>query len=146
MTIGSIRHPASLFHILRVGLFGFRSYPILISIFQRNDFTRSFGLESVRKNLVWRYKHLWPPDPQSPLPAIHCLPHGIRDPYGRPMIFIQVAAFTDRADSLRPSIIRGFERLRIHLKNLNEGSDRQHILQYVMLLDLKNLSMQNLVS
>ncbi|KAJ7879614.1 hypothetical protein B0H14DRAFT_2709458 [Mycena olivaceomarginata] len=79
---------------------------------QRNKFTRSFAMESIRKTLVWRFTHLWPPNPPLRLPFVHCLPPPARDPFGRPILVIRVSG--------APT------------------------LQYVILLDLKNLSTQSL--
>ena len=43
-------------------------------------------------------------------------------------------------------LIRGLERLRVHLKQIYDDSrDDDPILQYVVLLDLSELSFQNIV-
>ncbi|KAJ7267638.1 hypothetical protein B0H12DRAFT_1200783 [Mycena haematopus] len=125
----------------------FRCLPInLFPCIQRNKFTRSFAIESIRKTLVWRFAHLWPPDPTLRLPFVHCLPPPARDPFGRPILVIRVVSFNDSSDGYKPLIIRGLECLRLHLKRLNDDSHRSGVpaLQYVILLDLKNLSTQSL--
>jgi hypothetical protein len=140
----------SLFQILRVrdqGPFFSADY-FLISFFacvQRNKFTRSFAMESVRKTLVWRFAHLWPPDPTARPPLVHCLPPPAHDPFGRPILVVKVVSFNDSSDAYKPLIIRGLEQLRLHLKRLNGGRPTPPIFQYVLLLDLENLSTQSLV-
>ncbi|KAF7357821.1 hypothetical protein MVEN_00828100 [Mycena venus] len=118
----------------------------LFRILRRNKFTRSFAMESIRKTLVWRFTHLWPPDPPSRLPFVQCLPPTARDPFGRPILVIKVVSFNDSSDAYKPLIIRGLECLRLHLKRLNGDSYQRGAptLQYVILLDLKNLSTQSL--
>jgi hypothetical protein len=59
---------------------------------------------------------------------------------------IEVVAVKTASDNFRPHIIQTFERLRCHLKCLNDGEDPGvPILQYVILLDLKNLSFRDVV-
>ncbi|KAF7322032.1 Protein real-time [Mycena kentingensis (nom. inval.)] len=134
----------------------------IFRILRRNKFTRSFALESIRKTLLWRLTHLYPPaassasaspaqqQPQPPL--VQCLPLRATDPFGRPILVIKVVSFNDSgsSDAYKPLLLRGLERLRLHLRRLNEseggrgrGRDTP-IMQYVMLLDLKNLSTQSL--
>ena len=118
-------------------------------VLQRNNFTRSFAMESIRKNLVWRLNNLWLEIRHPPIPIVHCLPTSVRDPLGRPILFIEVVAFNESTDDFKPHIIQGFERLRGHLVELNDISEPntlRPVLQYVVLLDLKGLSMQSLVS
>ncbi|KAJ7451843.1 CRAL-TRIO domain-containing protein [Mycena galericulata] len=114
-------------------------------ILRRNKFTRSFAMESIRKTLVWRFNHLWPPNPPLRMPIV---PSPATDPFGRPILVIKVVSLNDSSDAYKPLIIRGLESLRLHLKRLNENSPRSPAqnptLQYVILLDLKNLSTQSL--
>ncbi|KAJ7121329.1 CRAL-TRIO domain-containing protein [Mycena crocata] len=118
----------------------------LFQILRRNKFTRSFAMESIRKTLVWRFSHLWPPSPPLSTPIVHCLPPPARDPFGRPILVVKVVSFNDSSDAYKPLIIRGLESLRLHLKRLNAShqSSAHPTLQYVILLDLKNLSTQSL--
>lgn len=78
------------------------------------------------------------------------VPPPARDPLGRPILLVQVVSLNDSSDAYKPLIIRGFESLRLHLKRLNESplqsTTSQPILQYVILLDLKQFSTQSLVS
>ncbi|KAJ7282756.1 CRAL-TRIO domain-containing protein [Mycena rebaudengoi] len=117
----------------------------LFQILRRNKFTRSFAMESIRKTLVWRFKNLGP-GPQLHMPIVPCLPPPARDPFGRPILVIKVVSFNDSSDAYKPLILRGLESLRLHLKRLNEISRQTPVptLQYVILLDLKNLSTQSL--
>ncbi|KAK7000732.1 CRAL/TRIO domain-containing protein [Favolaschia claudopus] len=121
----------------------------LFRILRRNKFTRSFAMESIRKTLVWRLTNLWPPDPHLHLPFVQCLPSAATDPFGRPILVIKVVSFDDSSDAFKPLIIRGLECLRLHLQRLNDesrqiGTGAAPTLQYVILLDLKNLSTQSL--
>ncbi|KAJ7646780.1 CRAL-TRIO domain-containing protein [Roridomyces roridus] len=113
----------------------------LFQIMRRNKFTRSFAMESIRKTLVWRFNHLWPPHP--PL-RMSIVPPPATDPFGRPILLVEVVSLNDSSDAYKPLIIRGLETLRLHLKRLNENSAQQPILQYVILLDLKHFSTQSL--
>ncbi|KAF7315892.1 Protein real-time [Mycena indigotica] len=114
-------------------------------IMRRNKFTRSFAMESVRKTLVWRFSHLWPPERPPHMPLMQCLPPPATDPFGRPVLIIKVVSFNDSSDAYKPLLLRALERLRLHLIQLNEDSPKQTpVLQYVILLDLKDLSTQSL--
>ncbi|KAJ7091965.1 CRAL-TRIO domain-containing protein [Mycena belliarum] len=117
----------------------------LFQILRRNKFTRSFAMESVRKTLVWRFSHLWPPDAPLRMPLVHCLHPPVVDPFGRPILVVKIVSFNDSSDAFKPLILRGLERLRLHLRRLNRESDSPApILQYVILIDLANLSTQSL--
>ncbi|KAJ7212931.1 CRAL-TRIO domain-containing protein [Mycena pura] len=118
----------------------------LFRILRRNKFTRSFALECIRKTLVWRFSHLWPPEPPLHMPIVHCLPPLATDPFGRPILVIKIVSLNDGSDAYKPLVIRGFECLRLHLKRLNDNSSQSPVptLQYVLLLDLKNFSAQSL--
>lgn len=105
-------------------------------------------MESIRKNLLWRLSNMWPLCPFPPTPNLHCLPGGVRDPFGRPILVIEVISATMASDTFRPHIIQTFERLRCHLKRLNDGENpgpRPPVLQYVILLDLSSLSFRDFV-
>lgn len=81
---------------------------------------------------------------------MRCLPDNIRDPFGRPLLFLKVVAFDDESsESCRSIIIANIERLRAYLQTLNARQDnhvRSPILQYIVLLDLADLSIQSIVS
>ena len=115
---------------------------------QRNKFTRSFSLEAIQKTLVWRLSNLWPTELPSRIPNVHCLPTDIRDRFGRAVLVIQTTPMDKTVDSQKRSIVLAFEQLRIHLRRLYDGSEdhRNPPLQYMVLLDLSQLSLQSLVS
>lgn len=104
-------------------------------------------MESIRKNLLWRFKKLWPPEPELlPLTRVYFLPPDVRDPFGRPIIIIQVIGFKNSSDTYIPLLIRAMEQFRLRLKTLNDTSDQGFpVLQYIVLFDVKELSVQNLV-
>lgn len=115
---------------------------------QRNKFTRSFSLEAIQKTLIWRLANLWPTEPPSRIPNVHCLPTDIRDRFGRAVLVIETVPVDETMDSQKRSIILAFEQLRIHLRRLYDRSEdhRNPPLQYMVLLDLSQLSLQSLVS
>jgi hypothetical protein len=92
--------------------------------------------------------NLWPVEPRLAIPNLHCLPDNIRDPFGRPVLVLEVVAVDESTESQKLFIMRAFETLRIHLKKLYEMSEdnEKPSLQYVALLDLSQLSLQSLVS
>ncbi|KAF8160690.1 CRAL-TRIO domain-containing protein [Crassisporium funariophilum] len=118
----------------------------LFRISRRNKFTKSFSLEAIQKNLIWRLNNLWPLVPPSSIPNLHCLPDGIYDPLGRPILVIEVVPLDNDTELQKRFILQAFEQLRIHLKYLYEVSEgrREPPLQYVALLDLRSLSFQSL--
>ncbi|KAF4620914.1 hypothetical protein D9613_000308 [Agrocybe pediades] len=113
---------------------------------RRNKFTRSFSLEAIQKTLLWRIENLWPLEFPSPIPNLHCLPSDIRDPFGRPILVLEVTPVDQPVDSQKRAIIRAFEQLRLHLRSLYDSSedDARPPLQYVVLLDLAQLSLQSI--
>ncbi|KAF5380370.1 hypothetical protein D9615_004739 [Tricholomella constricta] len=116
----------------------------LFRISKRNNFTRSFAMESIRKNLVWRLSNLWPLGDSGPTPVLHCLPENAHDPFGRPILLVEVLPLDVTSDALKPKIVQTFERLRRHLRNLNaSATTTSPILQYIVLLDLQGLSLKS---
>jgi hypothetical protein len=106
-------------------------------------------MEYIRKTLEWRYKYLWPYHRVPKVsPALHCLPIGVYDPLGRPILCVRVSRFAEAPESLQADITSSIEALRIHLKTLKsdmQASRELLPLQYTVLLDLKDLSMQAIV-
>ncbi|KAF8070799.1 CRAL-TRIO domain-containing protein [Lyophyllum atratum] len=116
----------------------------LFRICRRNNFTRSFAMESIRKNLVWRLRNLWPLGQSVPIPMLHCLPENAHDPFGRPILLLEVLPLDVPYDAVRPIILQTFERLRRHLNDLRASpTPRSPILQYIVLLDLQGFSMRS---
>ncbi|KAF9452764.1 hypothetical protein P691DRAFT_696412 [Macrolepiota fuliginosa MF-IS2] len=119
----------------------------IFRIARRNKFTRSFALESIRKNLVWRLQNLWPTNAGFVSPAaVHCLPEHVRDPFGRPILIVEVVPVNESPEVVKPYIIQAFELLRLHLKSLSGAGapEEEPVLQYIILLDLAKLSIQSL--
>ncbi|KAE9389884.1 CRAL/TRIO domain-containing protein [Gymnopus androsaceus JB14] len=115
----------------------------IFQLLRRDNFTRSFAIQSIRKNLHWRLKKLWPPEPDIPLARVHFLPLNVRDPLGRPIIVIQALGFEDASETYRSLLIHTMEQFRLRLKALNDASDLV-VLQYIVIFDVKELSVQTL--
>ncbi|KAJ3713209.1 CRAL-TRIO domain-containing protein [Lentinula raphanica] len=117
----------------------------MFQLLRRENFTKSFAIESIRKNLLWRLRELWPPEPEIPLSRVHFLPMDTRDPFGRPIIVIRATRLNENLDSYIPVLIRAMEQFRLRLKALNDASHQgSPILQFIVLLDVEHLSVQNL--
>ncbi|KIK69267.1 hypothetical protein GYMLUDRAFT_642466 [Collybiopsis luxurians FD-317 M1] len=143
-----------------------RDTQTIFQLLRRDNFTRSFAIQSIRKNLLWRFKNLWPPDPDtlpSPLSRVYFLPTDVRDPFGRPILVIRAAPLaggsTDHSSSSEDTnyfslLIHAMEHFRLRLNELNcngaAASNQMNqiqtppVLQYVVLLDVKELSVQTL--
>ena len=96
--------------------------------------------------MIWRLKNIWPLEPLSPLSNLRCL--AAYDPFGRPILIIKAIPPDRDIKSQKRSIVKVFEQMRIYLKVLYDGTKdvREPILQYVALLDLRQLSLQSIVS
>ncbi|KAF8740198.1 hypothetical protein AX14_008379 [Amanita brunnescens Koide BX004] len=116
----------------------------LFRILKRNNFTRSFTLEAVRKNLLWRLSNLRSPLEQITTNFLQCLPSHIMDPFDRPIIVLKMVAFNQASDAIRPWVLHVFELLRLNLERLNGNVGTNPVLQYIVLLDLDGLLLQNL--
>ncbi|KAF7783025.1 hypothetical protein Agabi119p4_2401 [Agaricus bisporus var. burnettii] len=117
----------------------------IFRIARRNKFTRSFALESIRKTLVWRVQNLWSMNRDFKLPAmVHCLPEHIRDPFGRPVLVIELDSVHESPEVVKSYILQIFELLRLHLKSISGrgAPEEEPVLQYIVLLDLAKLSLQ----
>jgi len=102
-------------------------------------------MEYIRKTLSWRCKHLWnPPNFSDLVSRVHVLPDPARDPFGRPILCVDASILNELTNDSLPSLIRTTEALRLHLQSLLRDDSRP--LQYTVLLDLKDLSMQSIVS
>ncbi|KAJ8077961.1 hypothetical protein PM082_000162 [Marasmius tenuissimus] len=114
--------------------------------YEKHKYTRSFALDSIRKNIGWRIKNLWPSKSELPLQNVHCLPANVRDPLGRPILVIRAIPLKEPSDQLIPVLFHVMEHLRVCLKALNDTNDGPSMpfLQYVVLLDVKELSMQSM--
>ncbi|KAF7983817.1 hypothetical protein HWV62_19067 [Athelia sp. TMB] len=63
----------------------------IFHFYRRHKFTRSFAMESIRQNLVWRIQTIHPRAEAPPLGMLHCLPSDITDPFKRPIIVLKVS-------------------------------------------------------
>lgn len=105
-------------------------------------------MESIRQNLVWRIQNIHPRAEAPPLGLLHCLPSEIRDPFKRPIIILKVSdlAAENGKEDLKNLLMPTIDRLQVHLKELNKSADHKvPLLQYVILLDLDDVSMQSMV-
>ena len=97
--------------------------------------------------MIWRLENIWPLEPSSLMSNLRCLP--TYDPFGRPILVIKAIPPDKDSDtkSQKHSIIKAFEQLRIYLKVLYDGTKdvREPTLQYMALLDLRQLSLQSIV-
>lgn len=122
---------------------------IQLTLLQRQKFTRSFALEAVRQNLVWRLTELRPALEEPSLGLLHCLPADVCDPFGRPIIVLKISGLKDTggSDNFKRLLIPMMDRLQRHLRELNSDDKKENrpILQYVILLDLEDVSMQDVV-
>ncbi|KAK0455570.1 CRAL-TRIO domain-containing protein [Desarmillaria tabescens] len=67
------------------------------------------------------------------------------DPLGRPIIILKFAPFNYCLDEYKGVVYRTLECLRCHLQEVNRNEvEGRPALQYVLLLDLKGLSMQSI--
>ncbi|KAH8107780.1 CRAL-TRIO domain-containing protein [Cristinia sonorae] len=116
----------------------------IFRILKRHKFTHSFALEALQSTLAWRVSSLPPLSFAPPTPFLRCLPPTAYDPFGRPIVLVRLAELTGISEDLKPIIIRNMELLRLHLEHLNaqdgEDSEFRPILQFVALLDIKNVS------
>ncbi|KAH6914400.1 CRAL-TRIO domain-containing protein [Coprinopsis sp. MPI-PUGE-AT-0042] len=122
----------------------------MFRIARRNKFTKSFTLEAVRKNLVWRLQNLWE-DTSSPVPMpnVHCLPSEVVDPFGRPIVVIETIPVTFDAGLVKRGILQFFESLRSYLaerfRNPLPSIDSSPPLQCIVLVDLRALTYQRAI-
>ncbi|KAI0088158.1 hypothetical protein BDY19DRAFT_1010025 [Irpex rosettiformis] len=108
---------------------------------KRHKFTTSIAMETLRMTLPWRLNTLPPWSARSPSPYLRCLPVDARDPFGRPIIIIQLSGLWSTGEDLKVSIYHNIELMRLHLVRLNEREPGAcPILQYVALLDIRGLA------
>ena len=105
-----------------------------------------FCLEAIQRNLRWRFQNLWPLEPPRSILNLHCLPFHIRDPLGRPILVFKSTPMAEASSSNKKVLVHALERLRLHLRQLHDDSRGDNpTLQYVVLLDLSELSFQSIV-
>ncbi|THU96738.1 CRAL/TRIO domain-containing protein [Dendrothele bispora CBS 962.96] len=119
----------------------------IFQMLRREKFTRSFAMESVRKNIAWRSNCLWPPKPvvSTAKEQLRCLPD-VCDPLGRPILIVEAMAFNDSSEIRQQQhfLIQIMEQFRLHLRHLNDSHEGPSpSLQFIVLLDLKEVSMKS---
>ncbi|KAJ3555644.1 hypothetical protein NM688_g2461 [Phlebia brevispora] len=112
---------------------------------RRHKFISSFALQALRETLVWRLRILRPVVTAPLSPFLHCLPTTVHDPFGRPIVVLNVASICSAPSDIKSSFIHNMELLRMHLVHLNElqFAVSRPILQYVALLDIRGISFNN---
>ena len=120
------------------------------SYVQRHKFTVPFTLEHARDTLLWRLAVIPADLPYHTPPFIQCLPLEHRDPCGRPVIVVRLAQLFQFSGDVREALVHYMEHLRLNLQSMNcidarEDGSRTPILQYVALLDIGGISVQNAV-
>lgn len=100
---------------------------------------------------MWRLNVLRPQLTGPLLRKYHILPNP--DPFGRPIIVVRISDLKEVEGTLKNLLIPTMEDLRVQLKSFNDsrfhggsGGSTLPILQYVVLLDLAGLTIQNIVS
>ncbi|KAI0335044.1 CRAL/TRIO domain-containing protein [Cubamyces sp. BRFM 1775] len=120
----------------------------MFRLFKRHKFTVPFTLEHARDTLLWRLAVIPADLPPRPPSFIQCLPLEHRDPCGRPVIVVRLAQLFQFSGDVREALVHYMERLRLNLQLMNrvdarEDGNRMPILQYVALLDIGGISVQN---
>ncbi|KAH9892750.1 CRAL/TRIO domain-containing protein [Cubamyces lactineus] len=120
----------------------------MFRLFKRHKFTVPFTLEHARDTLLWRLAVVPADLPSRPPSFIQCLPLVHRDPCGRPVIVVRLAQLFQFSGDVRDALVHYMERLRLNLQSMNrvdarEDGNRTPILQYMALLDIGGISVQN---
>ncbi|KAI0935353.1 hypothetical protein AcV7_003816 [Taiwanofungus camphoratus] len=119
----------------------------IFRILKRHKFTVSFALESLRTALIWRLTALPVLESNIQPSFLRCFPVTIRDSFGRPIIFLKLAAISEIRGDLRLVFMNTMEVLRLHLQWLNTKLDLEDqalpVMQYVALIDVEGVSFQS---
>ncbi len=133
--------------------------------FKRQKFITSFTHESLRKSVLWRLEHLKPAilsqqglkslqninPPPLPASAIRFLDRSIRDALGRPIAILRVSQldFKSGLENLKRDIVLSLEWMRVVLQQINalesKGTFMEPVLQYVVAVDVKDVSITTIV-
>lgn len=98
--------------------------------------------------LPWRLATLPSLGAYEPSPHICCLPTEVRDPFGRPIIVLQLAKLWESSQDPQGTLLHNIELMRRHLVRLNtqaEDPESWPILQYVVLLDIRGMTFHGAV-
>ncbi|RDX54948.1 CRAL/TRIO domain-containing protein [Lentinus brumalis] len=118
-------------------------------LLRRQKFTVSFALENARDILLWRLAVIPDEIPRPPVPFLQCLPLTARDPFDRPLVVIKLSKLLEASEDVRPTLINYLELLRLNLQRINEddsteGKEVRPVLQYIALMDIGGISVQNM--
>lgn len=121
--------------------------------FQRHKFTKAFALESLSSLLTWRLTNLKSQDPAAfPPSPLHILPPPACDILGRPILILRLAKLATLQRDPREHLLCLVEGLRFNLHDINsssssssEGPTHSPVLQYILLVDMEDVSMRNFV-
>lgn len=105
-------------------------------------------MEAIRKTLSWRLHNLRSAPKLPQVPGAFCLPLSVLDPLKHPILVLRLATVDLFSETLRPAIIQGMEFMRIRLKKLNariDATTEEPVLQYVVLLDVADVSVADIV-
>ncbi|KAJ8596571.1 CRAL/TRIO domain-containing protein [Rhizopogon salebrosus TDB-379] len=114
----------------------------IFRFFRHHKFIRSFALEAIHNTLIWRLNssNLF----ALPSALLHCLPPPICDPFGRPLVFLRLSEFLTSEQALMDGVLISLERLRMHLRSLNdEQTHNEIILQCIFVVDLEDISIRS---
>lgn len=124
-------------------------------ILKRHKYTTSFALQALRKSLVWRITTLsrymssieFPTD----LGVFKLLPPHCRDPFGRPILVFNLAAFFELAsrslDDTKDLILWLDDNLRRYLQKISKGSDQEvPTLQFVAIANVQGVTVSSLAT
>ncbi|KAJ2926744.1 hypothetical protein H1R20_g10343, partial [Candolleomyces eurysporus] len=116
----------------------------IFRIARKNQFTKSFTLEAIRKNLVWRLDNLWQKAEPVPMSNVHYLSLDTLDPCGRPIVIVETVPLEVEVDIVKQGIMQFFETVRMNLYEAGKNVDRGRgiPLQCTVILDLQHLTFQ----
>lgn len=82
-----------------------------------------------------------------PLSFLKCLPYACHDPFGRPVVLIELSQVLEEFQDIHHVLTFYMELLRLHLRELNSRSGRegQPILQYTVLVNIEGISLGSMV-
>ncbi|KAH8806903.1 CRAL-TRIO domain-containing protein [Flagelloscypha sp. PMI_526] len=122
---------------------------------RKHNFTISFALEAIRKNIEWRLSNISTSSSENTQldwessKGFYLFPSTSRDPFNRPILVLNLHKLTveslkDGFDKSRDWVILAFERFRMQLQRLNEeeGREKGQVFQCVVLLDLSEFTIR----
>lgn len=83
------------------------------------------------------------------MPNVYCIPPDVvLDPLGRPIVIVQTIPLEVDIDTMKQGVLQFFESIRSDLHQMGKAVEpgRDIPLQCMVILDLKNLTFQRVVS